>query len=42
MIYLATKKWNYGIGLGDSENNTITIVKIVVLTIVKTITIVGY
>ena len=30
------------VGLSDSENNTITIVKIVVFTIVNTITIVGY
>ena len=30
------------LGLSDSENNTITIAKIVVFTIVNTITIVGY
>ena len=32
----------YIVGLSDSENNTITIVQIVVFTIVNTITIVGY
>ena len=30
------------VGLSNSENNTITVVKIVVFTIVNTITIVGY
>ena len=33
---------NYILGLSDNENNTNTIVKIVVLTIVNTITIVRY
>ena len=36
-LFLATV-----LGLNDSENNTITIVKIVVFTIVNTIMIVGY